>query len=150
GLPSASWPPAVRWDRRRQHDGSSCRAAKGIARADRDGCGALFVSGADRRCALSGHRAPVVPHRGKAVSSSRGLPDEPGSKISRSCRATRCSWEKFDAVAETSQLADHLARSPLLRLFADGWPTFLIPNALVGAYAIDCWQLDRNSPPSYP
>jgi len=34
-------------------------------------------------------------------------------------------------IAETSQFADHLARPHLLRFFADGWPAFLIANALV-------------------
>jgi hypothetical protein len=34
-------------------------------------------------------------------------------------------------MAETSQFADHLARSHLLCFFADGWPAFLVPNALV-------------------
>ena len=46
---------------------------------------ALFASGADRRCAVSRHRAPVVPHRGKAFEAVIGgrssavscLPDEP-------------------------------------------------------------------------
>ena len=40
--------------------------------------------------------------------------------LSRSCRAARWSREKFDAIAEASQFADHLARSHLLRLRADG------------------------------
>jgi hypothetical protein len=40
--------------------------------------------------------------------------------------------EKFDAiVAETSQFPDHLAHSHLLRLCADRWSAFLVPNALV-------------------
>jgi hypothetical protein len=34
-------------------------------------------------------------------------------------------------IAETAQFADHLARSHLLRFFADGWSAFLIANALV-------------------
>jgi hypothetical protein len=67
GIPPAGRRPALRWERCRQHDRSSCRTAKAIAGADRDGCAALFASGADRRCALSGHREPVVPHRGKAL-----------------------------------------------------------------------------------
>src|SRR4029453_5878269 len=29
----------------------------------------------------------------------------------------------------TSQFADHLSRSHFLRLCADGWPAFLVPNA---------------------
>src|SRR5262245_21014306 len=51
--------------------------------------------------------------------------DEPGSKISGSCQGARWSWKKLDAIAETSQFADHLARPHLLRLFADGRPAFL-------------------------
>ena len=39
--------------------------------------------------------------------------------LSRSCRAARGSLEKFDAVAKTSQFADHLARSHVLRLGAE-------------------------------
>jgi len=39
--------------------------------------------------------------------------------------------EKFDAIAETSQFTDHLARSHLLRLFAHGRPALLVPHALV-------------------
>ena len=34
-------------------------------------------------------------------------------------------------IAETSQFADHLACTHLLRLFADGRPPFLVPHALV-------------------
>ena len=63
GKPPAGRRPAVRWERRRHHDRPSCRTAEGTAGADRDGCAALFASGAGRRCALSGHREPVVPHR---------------------------------------------------------------------------------------
>src|SRR6266545_2937618 len=51
--------------------------------------------------------------------------------LSRSYRAVRWSRERFDAIAERSQFADHLARSHLLRLFADGRPAFLVPNSLV-------------------
>ena len=51
--------------------------------------------------------------------------------LSRLCRAARWSREKFDAIAETSQFADHLAGSHLLRLRADGRPAFLIAHALV-------------------
>ncbi len=54
---------AVRWERWRDHDRSSGRAAEGVAGADQDGCAALFASGASRRCALSGDRNPVVLHR---------------------------------------------------------------------------------------
>src|ERR687898_427274 len=50
---------------------------------------------------------------------------------SRSCRAARWSRREFDAIAETSQFADHLARSHLLSLFTDGWAAFLIANALM-------------------
>ena len=50
-----------------EHDRSSCRTATAIAGADRDGCAALFASGARRRRALSGHRDSVVLHRGKAL-----------------------------------------------------------------------------------
>ena len=57
GMPPAGRRPPLRRERRRQHDRSSCRTAKGSAGADRDGCAALFASGAGRRCALSGHRA---------------------------------------------------------------------------------------------
>ena len=39
--------------------------------------------------------------------------------------------EQFDAIAESSQFADHLARPHLLRLRADGWAAFFVPNALV-------------------
>ena len=42
---------------------------KQLLAADRDGCAALFASGAGRRCAVSGHREPVVPHRGKALTA---------------------------------------------------------------------------------
>jgi len=59
-----------------------------------------------------------------------GRPDEPGSKISRSCRAARGSGETFDAIAEGSQFADHPASTHLLRLFADGWSPFLVPHAV--------------------
>jgi len=38
---------------------------------------------------------------------------------------------KFDAIAQTSQFADHLARTHLLGLFADGRPAFLVPHVLV-------------------
>ena len=34
-------------------------------------------------------------------------------------------------IAETSQFADHLARTHFLRLCADGRPAFLVPHALV-------------------
>src|SRR5216110_3563305 len=51
--------------------------------------------------------------------------------LSRSCRSARWSREQFDAIPKASQFADHLARSHLLRLFADGRPTFLVPHALV-------------------
>ena len=34
-------------------------------------------------------------------------------------------------IAETTQLADHLARADLLCLVADGRPPFLVPHALV-------------------
>ena len=44
-----------------------------------------------------------------------------------------CQWSRkqFDVIAETAQFADHLARPQFLRFFADGWPAFLVPNALV-------------------
>ncbi len=67
GKPPAGRRPPLRRERRRQHDRSSCRTAQGAAGADRDGCAALFASGGDRRCALSRHRAPLVPHRGPAL-----------------------------------------------------------------------------------
>jgi hypothetical protein len=51
--------------------------------------------------------------------------------LSRSRRVARWSRRQFDAIAETSQFADHLARSHLFGLFADGWPAFLVPDALV-------------------
>jgi hypothetical protein len=54
-----------------------------------------------------------------------------GRKISPTCRAARWSREKFDATAETSHFADHLARSHLLGLAADGRPAFVIPDARV-------------------
>ena len=73
GLPADGWRPFVRWDRRGQHDGASRRTANGSAGAVRDGCAALFASDARRRCALPGHRAPVVPHRGKALIVSWNL-----------------------------------------------------------------------------
>ena len=60
GKPPAGRRPALRWERCRQHDRSSCRTAKALAGADRDECAALFGSGADRRCALYRHRDPVV------------------------------------------------------------------------------------------
>ena len=66
GKPPAGRRPALRRERRRHHDRASCRTAKAIAGADRDGCAALFASGADRRCALSGHREAVVSHRGRS------------------------------------------------------------------------------------
>src|SRR5262245_12603588 len=50
-----------------------------------------------------------------------------GRKSFGSRQTARWSWGKFDAIAETSQFADHLARPHLLRLRADGGPgTFLI------------------------
>ena len=68
-------------------------------------------------------------------SSSRPVyaasPISQGRKSSRSCRAAQWSREKFNAIAETSQFADHLACSPLLRLRADGRPAFLVSHALV-------------------
>ena len=70
GIPSPGWRPAVRRERRRQPERASCRTAEGSARADRDGCAALFASGVERRCAVSGHRQPAVPHRGKLWSSA--------------------------------------------------------------------------------
>ena len=51
--------------------------------------------------------------------------------LSRSCRTARWSREQFDAIAEASQFADHLARSHLLRLGADGRSAFLVAHALV-------------------
>src|SRR5262245_35500901 len=62
--------------------------------------------------------------------------NQPGSKIwveslSRSCRVSRRSLESFDAIAEASQFADHLARTHRLRRFGDGGPAFLIAHALV-------------------
>ena len=39
--------------------------------------------------------------------------------------------EQFDAIAERSQFADHLARPHLLSLRADRWAAFFVPNALV-------------------
>src|SRR4051794_40905394 len=54
-----------------------------------------------------------------------------GRKSSRSCRVARRSRAKFDAVAETPQFADHLARSHLLRLVADSRPALLVADALV-------------------
>ena len=39
--------------------------------------------------------------------------------------------ETFDVMAETSQLADYLARADLLRLVADGRPPLLVPHGLV-------------------
>jgi hypothetical protein len=61
----------------------------------------------------------------------RCFSDQPGSKISRSCRAARRSRETFDVIAEGAQFADHLARTHLLRLFADGRPAFLVAHALM-------------------
>ena len=51
--------------------------------------------------------------------------------LSRSCRAARWIWDRFDAIAETSQFTDHLARAHLLRLFTDGGAAFFIADALV-------------------
>jgi hypothetical protein len=51
--------------------------------------------------------------------------------LSRSCRAAQWSREKFDAIAETSQFADDLARSYLLRLFANGRAALLVPHPLM-------------------
>ena len=67
GKPPAGRRSPLRGERRRPHDRASCRAAKGIAGADRNGCAALFASGGGRRCTLPGHREPVVPHREKAL-----------------------------------------------------------------------------------
>ena len=45
--------------------------------------------------------------------------------------AGRARREQFDAVAETSQFADHLACPHLLRLGADGRPAFFVAHALM-------------------
>jgi len=66
----------------------------------------------------------MTPHRATSRMSQV-------ENLFRSCRAARRSREKFDAIAETSQVADHLARSHLLRLGADRRPAFLVPYALV-------------------
>ena len=63
GKPPAGRRPALRRERCRQHDRAACRTAKAITGADRDGCADLFAAGGDRRCALSGHSEPVIPHR---------------------------------------------------------------------------------------
>jgi hypothetical protein len=41
------------------------------------------------------------------------------------------SWEKFDAIAEASQFADHFARADLLGLHANGGPAFFVAHTLV-------------------
>ena len=51
--------------------------------------------------------------------------------LSQSCWTARWRREQFDAIAEAPQFADHLARSHLLRLCADGGSAFLVANALV-------------------
>ena len=43
----------------------------------------------------------------------------------------RWSWEKFDAMAEPSQFANHGASADLLGLHADGGPAFFVAHALV-------------------
>ena len=40
-------------------------------------------------------------------------------------------WCELNPIPETSEFADHLARSYLLRFFGDGWPAFLVANAFV-------------------
>src|SRR5262249_13756280 len=51
--------------------------------------------------------------------------------LSRSSWVAGRSLEKFDAVAEGSQFADHLARASFLRLCTDDEPAFLVAHAFV-------------------
>jgi hypothetical protein len=62
---------------------------------------------------------------------SRDILDQPGSKISSSCRTAGWRREQLDSVPEASQFADHLARPHFLGLDADRWPAFFIADALV-------------------
>ena len=69
----------------------------------------------DAGSTVSGHAARMSQGR-KSLPLMLGCSREPG-EVRRG--------------TETSQFADHLARSHLLRLFADGRPPFLVPDALV-------------------
>src|SRR5262249_9389796 len=51
--------------------------------------------------------------------------------LSRSCWVARGGLQQFDAIAERSQFADHLARSDPLRLRADSGPALFVVNAIV-------------------
>ena len=108
---------------RRRHFGGSARSSS-LANAH------AIIHPRPWNCFDRPFTAGTVRTEFRSPTSCR-LTDEPGSKISRSCPAARYSREKFDAVAETSQFADHLARPHFLRLCADGWSAFLVANALV-------------------
>jgi hypothetical protein len=78
------------------------------------------------------HADTILPNSALIFMAFRGPPGPAATRVEnlcRSCRAARWSRKKFDAVVQTSQLADHLARSYVLRFCADGWPAFLIANA---------------------
>src|SRR5262245_9101888 len=66
-----------------------------------------------------------------AMSARLRSANQVGSKISQSRRVARWSREQFDAIAERSQFADHLAGPHLLCLHADRGAAFFVPNALV-------------------
>ena len=63
-----------------------------------------------------------VPAAPRMSQARKSLPIMPGCSM---------EWEQFDAIAETSQFADHLARSHLLRFGVDERPSLLVAHALV-------------------
>src|SRR5262245_15956701 len=60
-------------------------------------------------------------------------------------RVARWNREQLDAVAGTSQFADHLARAHLPRLHTDREAAFLVPHAIVGVFQIrrHSWWANR-------
>ena len=78
-------------------------------------------------------RSPV---RGLENSARPGIlavtrqPSTQGRKSLRLCLAG-LSGRRFDAVAELSELPDHLPSAPLLRFFGDHWAAFFVTNSLM-------------------
>src|SRR6516165_10634031 len=75
--------------------------------------------------------APVRAGRRGGRGRLRACGRAPPRAENPALQGRRLGAGQFDAIAEASELADHSGRPVSLRLLAEGWASFLVPDALV-------------------